>query len=300
MERVARILCLALSFSLCLGVPERGVAQNTGAPDALIKVLNDVKLGVQLKGGAQYRRRNVIPYQRQTFPYRKRRVEGTVSHSVPYYGVGVTLKTRGARAAFTYLLGHGVQSAHWLQFREGGNAIPYEPKLSDWAIRAEYFVFDWIGVGASYQSRNASIDQSHDTPIDGDVIGAVLFGATILQTAYSAYMPFQKKWKGLRFFGRMGASVYGRVFESYTSSFVKYQSKENPGYTTIQNPSAPTSAGSELGTRDPMSIQFGRVGVEVPVGQTAVRTIVGVERTHVPDLSTTWSYDVQLEVGLPF
>lgn len=141
--------------------------------------------------------------------------------------------------------------------------------------------------------------------MDGRTVNRILFSGGSDLTLYTVYVPLQREWGDVRLFGRIGASVYardgrkvaGRVQNGYNFGFIRFQSPEDPTQETGEREYRDIG-----GTRgfDPVNLQYGRVGVTVPIGQATVRTHVEVERLHVRGLSRTWSYDVQLEVGLPF
>lgn len=297
MTCAVRSISFVLIVCIVTGAPMNLVAQNTGPPKGVVDVINEVELGMQVHGGVQYRNQTAIPFRERTLNYLQRPVSGDMSFTMPYYGVGVALRARGATLTFTYQFGDGVQSGHWIQFRGGGTAIPFKPDFKDWSIRAAYFVTDWIGLGLIYRDQSVDLRQSFDSRINGEIVRSVLFNANSDQGRVTGYIPIQRQWGSVRFFGRFGASIFGVADEYYGASFIMYQSPDNPGRVTVQDPDGPVGfekTGSSLNT------QFGRVGTEVPVWQTTLRASVGVERLAVPDWTRTWSYDVHMEVGLPF
>jgi len=185
-----------------------------------------------------------------------------------------------------------------VQFEDDSNAIPYEPNFQAWSLRAQYFVTDWIGVGLSYRWKRDNLDQSAETPIMGERVGGGFFSVSSRRKLMSLYVPVQKEWGRVRLFGRIGGSVFGEANEAYGSFFVRYQDPENLEHNL--NPGQVDAPIRFEGSAKSMNVQFARAGVEVPLWQTSVRGSFGVERLAVPDWTTTWSYDVRLEVGLPF
>jgi len=89
MERI-RVLFFLFLFFFYGGAADL-MAQNTDTPNAVRNVIDEVELGVQVNGGVQLRRRTLQPLQERTLNYLKKPVSGALSHSVPYYGVGVAL-----------------------------------------------------------------------------------------------------------------------------------------------------------------------------------------------------------------
>jgi hypothetical protein len=142
---IFRIIFILLVSSFFWGEATGLLAQNTGTPDAVKELINDVELGVRVNGGIQFRRRDLQPLQERTLNYLKKPVSGELSHSVPYYGVGVALRGYEAKLVFSFQFGNGVQTAHWVPYQDGSEAIPYEPNPREWSLRAQYFVTDWVG-----------------------------------------------------------------------------------------------------------------------------------------------------------
>ena len=294
-----RILFITLVSSFVWGGTTGLLAQNTGAPDMVKNVINNIDLGVRVNGGVQFRRRDLQPLQERTLDYLKKPVSGALSHGVPYYGVGVALRGYGAKLTFVFQSGSGVQRVHWVQFEDDSNAIPYEPNFQTWSLRAQYFVTDWVGVGLSYRWKSDNLDQSAETPIKGERVGGGLFWVSSRRKLMSLYLPVQKEWGRVRLFGRIGSSVFGRTNEFYSTFFVRYQLPDHPGRPNVD----PRQTGTPIqfdGNQQSLNAQFARAGVEAPLWQTSVRGSFEVERLAVPDWTTTWSYGVRLEVGLPF
>lgn len=294
----ARVLLLVFLFSSIWGISSDLLAQNTNTPDVVRDVIAEVELGIRVNGGVQFRRRNLRPLQEQSLDFLTQAVSGELSHSVRYYGVGVALRGYGATLAFTGRFGNGVQAVHWVPFEDGRRAIPYEPNYQEWSLRAQYFVTNWIGGGLSYRWKRDNLDQSSETPINGERVASALFGVRSRRALMSLYVPVQKEWGRVRVFGRIGSSVFGRTNETYNTFFVRHQSPENPERNL--NPDQVDAPIRFDGDQQSMNVQFARVGGEVPVWGTSLRGSFGVERLSVPDWTTTWSYDVQLEIGLPF
>lgn len=154
MVRSLRVVVL-LSV-LVAGTPGVGVAQNTDPPEAVkevIEVVNDVKLGIEGVGGVQYRSKEVLPLKNRPFRYLQRPVSGDLPFVMPYYGVGLSLRYRGAEVAFRYEDGSGVQSRHWVTFRDGAKAVPFTPDYRAWSLRARSFFLDWVGVGEAIREE---------------------------------------------------------------------------------------------------------------------------------------------------
>jgi len=294
--RDKRVLILFFFLAFVWGAPSELAAQNTGAPDVVRDVVEEVELGVQVNGGVQFRRQALFPFQKRTFNYQTQSVSGKLFHSVRHYGVGVALRGYGAKLAFAYQLGDGVQSVHWIPFEKGGKAIPYKPTYRKWSLQAQYFVTDWIGVGLSYRSQVDKLNHNTETPINGEVVGGGLLSTKSRRKRVSLYVPAQWEWGQVRLFGRIGSSVFGRANEYYYAGFVRYQSPDQPGRVTNVDPDVKYKLDGDQSA----NVQFARVGVEGPLWGTRVRGSFGIERLAVPDWTTTWSYGVQVEVGLPF
>ncbi len=264
-------------------------AQNSGAPRALVELVNDVKLGVQVLGGVEQHDQDVLPITNQSFEYLQRPVRGGLSHAIPYYGIGLALQVRGAEVSVAYRQGDGIQSSnHWFRFEDGTRAFPYTIRFyNEWNVQAEYFILDWIGVGAAYHLSSHMVHDSKSS----------LFSGSLSRINYSLYVPLRQEWGPIRIFGRVGAAL-GDGNDSYYLDFRAFQSPETPDEPSFEPEEAPRTFFEE--TSATMNAQFGRVGVEVPIWGAAVRPSVGVERLHVPSRTTAWSYDVRVEMGLPF
>ncbi|MFB6271777.1 MAG: hypothetical protein ABEL51_02660 [Salinibacter sp.] len=280
------------------GLPRVVSAQNTGPPEAVVKLANDIKLGVQAYGGVEHRNQTILPLQRQSLTYIQRPVSGDLSYSILYGGVGASLRIRGAEIGVS--IQRDMDRKDWIQFRSGGNAFPYSFSSGASTLHAEYLAFGWIGVGVLYRRRDLWLDTGGlSFRLNGETVDPdVLFGGRQEWTTYAIYAPFRVEWNGVQFYGRAGLSVWGTGSESYTTGFLAYQSPSNPGRMTLEGVETPPALDPKGG--ESVRAQFGRVGAAVPVWGTMIRAGVGVSRTHVPDLSTTWSYDARLEVGLPF
>lgn len=273
-------------------------AQNTGAPEKLVAFINDAQLGVQVRGGVKQNYHDVLPLIDRTKKYLQRPVSGNLSYAVPYFGVGVALRARGAEVAASYRQGQKARSS--FRFQGGPRAFSYEATgYTEWKLRAEYFVRDWIGAGVAYDHSGITIGSTGSFPFNGQQTSQQsirLFTGTSYQNTYSLYVPLRQKWGPIRFFGRIGAAL-GTGDDKYNTDFVYYQSPENPNEELDSEEVPRESFNNKSATAN---AQFGQVGVAVPVWRTTIRTSVEAKRMHVPDRTTTWSYDVQLEVGLPF
>ena len=278
----------------------QGRAQNTGAPEAVVEIVNDVKLGVQVQGGVKQRNQDVLPLVNRSYEYLQRPVRGELSHTTPYYGGGMALRARGAEVTFTYWQGDGVQSsAHSFQFEDGTQAFPYRTNFySGWEVRAEYFILDWIGVGGAYRHSEFSLRSKSSFRLNGERIRPrfTLFTGSVNRSAYSLYAPLRQDWGPVRLFGRAGISL-GTGKDRYLTDFALFQSPEDPSQEVLEPEQRPRTTFRQSVT---LNTQFGQVGVEVPVRVATVRASVEVERLHVPDRTKTWSYDLQLEIGIPF
>lgn len=285
--------------------PVQLAAQDPNPPNAvekIIAVVNDVKLGLQVHGGVRAIQQEALPLNRRSVTYLQRPVAGTLTYSVLQYGAGLALRFRGAEVAVAYRHG-GEVGSHWLQFRDGTDAIPLTPSYGRATLRAEYFVFDWVGVGVAVHRSGSTLScsSSCNFRVNGVEVREDLFEARSSRATYSVYVPVRRRWGPVRLFGRVGASLLGRSqFETYRSDFARYQNPEQPGEPT--DASAPTfGVASSESPKPEVYRQFGRAGVGVPLGDmVTVRAFVGVERLSVSDLTKTWAYDVRLEVGLPF
>ena len=295
--RTAAVTVMALVLAVL--IPQIGVAQNTDGPgESVQQVLKDVKLGVQVQANASRASRDIVPFQENALPYLQETVSGTATYAVPSYGLGVTLRYHDWSLAFDYLLNDGVESQSWLSFRDGGNAIPIEPSVQQWTLEGEYFWHDNLGVGLGYRDALQNLLQDVSTPIRGEQVTSILFQANSSQEVFYAFIPLRYDLSFGRLYGRVGASVYGRASESYSTQFVQYQNPDAPGRTT-----GPTTIDVEGRFRDAsasMNVQFARAGLSIPVSQVVLRGGLHGERTSVSSLSTTWSYGVHVEVGLPF
>lgn len=297
---------------LWMGMPLQAEAQSDGSPEAIIELINEVKLGLQVRGGIRRAQQEALPLKNQTVEYLQRPMSGELSYSVPYYGVGLALRFRGVEvAAAVRAGGDGIAPTRRLQFRDGTDAIPFRPSYNAAVVRAEYFAFDWVGVGAMYQGSGTQISsgcpdcsfQINGTTIDqeGAIGSKQLFRARSSQDTYSLYVPVQKAWRGIRFFGRIGASVFARSRrETYRPNFARYRDPEQPREPT--DASAPTfGVRADESPKPDVRRQFGRVGVGIPLGDlVTVRALFRAERLSVSGLTKTWSYEVGMEVGVPF
>lgn len=288
-------------------IPLQLAAQDPDPPDTVEKitaVVNEVKLGLQVRGGVRAIRQEALPLRHRDVAYLQRPVTSTLSYSVLQYGVGLTLRFRRAEVAASYRHGGEIgSSTHWVQFRDGTDAVPFTPSVGRATLRAEYLAFDWVGVGvAVHRSSNTlSCSSSCAFRVNGVEVREDLFEARSSRTTYSVYVPVQRQWGPVRLFGRVGASLLGHSqFETYRSDFARYQNPEQPGKPT--GPSAPTfGVASSESPKPNVHRQFGRAGVGIPLGDmVTVRALVEVERLSVPDLTKSWAYDARLEVGLPF
>lgn len=272
-------------------------AQKDGPPETVVKLVNEMKLGVQAYGGVQHLDQTVLPLQNRNLEYLRKSVSGELPYTMPYYGVGIGLRLKKARIAFTYRIGNGVQPKQWIRFEDGADAIPYRLDYDHWSIRAEYFVFDWIGAGIAFRNQKVRFDQVVGVRINGKTVSSTLFSGRAEQNVFSAYLPLQKTVGKVRLFGRAATSVAGNARDFYSADFVRYQSPDFPDRPT---PGAPNKQTRFKTTDEPVALQHVRLGGATPVWGLIVRVSTGVKRLNVPERATTWSYDVQLEVGLPF
>jgi len=273
------------------------VAQNTPAPDAVIHLVNEAELGVQVDAGVQYRNQTAVPIERETLEYLTRPVRGQMTYVLPYYGAGVTIRFRRAELAFAYHVSDGVEREHWLRFQDGARAIPFTPSTRRWVLRTQYFVLDWIGAGVQVGRERVRLEQQYPSNINGQLVSSALFSANAGRKVISAYVPVRRTMGRFTIFGRLGTSILSSGTETYFTDFVRKQSPENPGRPTVQD----SDARLQFGSNDPsITAQFGRAGIEFPAWQTTIRTTVQVERLSVSDLTKTWTYDLKFEVGLPF
>jgi hypothetical protein len=295
--RIAAATVIALILAVL--IPQTGAAQNTDGPgESVQQFLDDVKLGVQVQANASRASRDIVPLQKNALPYLQETVSGTATYSVPSYGLGVTLRYHDWSLAFDYFLNDGVESQSWLSFRDGGNAIPIEPSVQQWTLEGEYFWHDNLGVGLGYRDAVQTLLQDGSTPIRGEQVRSILFQANSSQEVIYAFISLRYDLSFGRLYGRVGASVHGRASESYSTQFVQYQNPDAPGRTT-----GPTTTDVEGTFRDAsasMNVQFARAGLSIPVSQVVLRGGLHGERASVSSLSTTWSYGVHFEVGLPF
>lgn len=293
-----RITSASLALILFF-VTSPAAAQNTGAPEALVEFVNEVKLGVQVEGGVRQHDLDVLPLTNRSYKYLQRPVRGELSHATPYYGIGLALRARGAEVSAAYWQGDGMQpSQHWLRFRDGSRAFPYSLRFYDgWAVQAEYFILDWVGIGAAYRSSGYSFVSASSFRLDGEKINPqyTLFSGNLNRDQYTLYAPLQREWGGVRFFGRVGASM-GRAKDFIYTDFVLFQYPEDPRRTAPRE-EVPRTTFTQNRT---LRTQFGRAGVEVPIWGVAVRASAQVRRSYVPDRRKSWSYDVRVEAGLPF
>jgi len=155
------------------GTPVQLAAQNTDPPNTIekvISVVNEVKLGLQVRGGVRGARQEMVPLTTRSLEYLQRPVSGTLSYSVRYYGAGLALRFRGAEVAAAFRQGGEIgASTHWLQFRDGTDAVPFTPSFGRTTLRAEYLAFGWVGVGVAvhWSSGTLSCRSACTDRVDG-------------------------------------------------------------------------------------------------------------------------------------
>lgn len=237
-----------------------------------------------------------MPIQERSLSFLNLPVDGSVSFEMPFYGVGLSLRGYGAEVAFTFEDGSGLQSRHWVHFRDGEKALPYRPTYRRLSLRAEYRFLDWTGIGVVYQRESTGLSPPSSFRIRDATIDNIMFSGGPDVTDVSLYLPMSQEWKGIRWFGKIGGSVFEHTRSGYFLEFVQFQNPQTPNRETT------TRGGgwSEPHDSRPPSRRFVQAGAEIPVWTGTLRPMVEVERLSVPDDTKIWTYTAQLEIGLPF
>lgn len=298
---IERYLSALLILTFFVGSVENSRAQNKEPPkelDSIIKIANSIKMGLQIDGEVQSRNWTVADIEKESLTFLNRPVDGGFSFAMPVYGVGLSLRYSEAEVAFSFQDGSGVQFRHWVQFQDDSDAFPFRPNYRNWSFRAEYFFSDWVGVGTIYQQESISISPITPFRVQDDTIDDIMLSGGSDVTEVALYVPVRRKWNGIRFFGRVGSSLFGQAQGGYFLPFVQYQDPDQPARKTNQQGAFWRQAENDASGSP--NHQFARVGVEIPVWQTTIRPVLEVERLQVPGFTKTWSYNVQVEIGLPF
>lgn len=281
-----------------IGSPGDALCQNTGPPQTFQEIVSEIELGFQVNGKAERVYDHLSPIDGRKFF--ERPLSSDLSYTVPSYGFGVALRGRGAKVAADLRFGNGVQSNQWVEFSNGEKALPFEPDILTWSVKGRYFVKDWIGVGVGYSSRsldNEGVDEVSAT-IGGVSLGQSFFLNTLFSVRsqrrlFSVYVPLRKNVGFATLTGRLGGG-FGTAEEIVNRGFSFFQDLQNPSDRSFED--------GLRSIRDErrINVQFGEIGIEVPVLGMTARTIVGLRRVQVSDISTEWRPRLEAEVGIPF
>ena len=295
-------LMRTLSFILLLSVlalPARAQDQpSPGPPEALVELVEDVRLGVRISGGFFHSNLSVAPIGERGLRFLGRPVSSEFSFTTPVYGVSAGLRAGRIELFGAYRTNMGLRPENGLRLQSGATAVPATYKTRQWKIRGQYFVFDNVGLGVVYRDDLTALRQVFPSMIAGEEVSRGLFSGSSNRQTLSLFVPARLRLGDqTTLFGKVGASVYGTGRDYYSSTFSGLQ-KDPRGRGLYVPPGAPLPP---VSVKDAdVNRQFARLGIEHPFFGMTWRFMLRAERVSVGDVSEEWRGGVRLQVGLPF